>query len=881
MLTMDSDYYRNRSSRRLTTQTSTVSEGLYVGTKELGKSIAEGVAGILVSPYRGWEQGGAVGFGTGIAKGILGVALKPAVGVLDLASRASEGIRNSAMGVDGGEVYELNRSSVYRLRIPRAFGRPPFASSESSLVIVPFCEKAAAAQYLADTLTQFQSTPRLHILHHMFMRRNTNKEVSSDIDVADTAYLDKDDSRPNTLLEQEAWGMSVGRGYVLLVTLDRIVLAYINDAHATPIESPFTTFNELLSSITPPPFIPVSNPSETNVVSSTTPLSSAPPLSHEASSATTSISSLRPSSTTITSTATELRNGEFTIPNPNPYPNPNDNPDKISISATPITSGQPNDQTSSTVSDSNSSPSYMKVHSFPPLDVGMVWSCPASCIDSFHMDVSGDLVLSLNTAVDVTALGGNGMGSSSKWAAPSPMIMEVAAQDYYLMQALFESTLGVELARKQPLAPSRGVGGGEASRITGSLSLLQSVTKHQYLLYGHALYEYTLRPKLDKKVKKASGKVTGGSSQGSVGGGGAEGSATKETERNPEPLEPKIKSEDVVVDLPEPSNLNDVSAKADVEAARRRSFGQVLENSAKDFSNTAVEVTSRVETTVREGVKEGVTASLGLGVGMGEAVTVGVGVTDSDNGDGKGMICVPQDDYVRSRVHSVFKKALKDPDASSTSTSLPAPGGIGGGVGGWVGECPRPPGVLTAVLPLVNIAVTGPVKEDSSGKRFSLVLTSSLATSSFASTFSSLSSSTSSSSTSSSSSSSFLRFLRRPLSDLSQPLSLSEDTRSIRLVFADHNTAAQWRHYIHSHSFTPTQSQNVTLLPPSSLLKSRSRMSAALRMGGLTGNKDGVIEGGNEPPENSISGILVIPSSGSAPSQVEQLKIEIAKTLSR
>ena len=70
MLTLDSQFQRNRTYRRYN-KSSTVSEGLYMGTKELGKNIVEGVTGIVVSPYRGWETGGSVGFGMGVAKGIL------------------------------------------------------------------------------------------------------------------------------------------------------------------------------------------------------------------------------------------------------------------------------------------------------------------------------------------------------------------------------------------------------------------------------------------------------------------------------------------------------------------------------------------------------------------------------------------------------------------------------------------------------------------------------------------------------------------------------------------------------------------------------------------------------------------------------------------
>ena len=44
LLTLDSEFQRARSYRRFN-KTSTVSEGLLVGTKELGKNVVEGVTG--------------------------------------------------------------------------------------------------------------------------------------------------------------------------------------------------------------------------------------------------------------------------------------------------------------------------------------------------------------------------------------------------------------------------------------------------------------------------------------------------------------------------------------------------------------------------------------------------------------------------------------------------------------------------------------------------------------------------------------------------------------------------------------------------------------------------------------------------------------------
>ena len=43
----------------------------------VGKNIAEGVSGLVVSPYNGYMESGASGLASGLAKGLLGVALKP------------------------------------------------------------------------------------------------------------------------------------------------------------------------------------------------------------------------------------------------------------------------------------------------------------------------------------------------------------------------------------------------------------------------------------------------------------------------------------------------------------------------------------------------------------------------------------------------------------------------------------------------------------------------------------------------------------------------------------------------------------------------------------------------------------------------------------
>jgi len=224
LLTLDSQFQRNRTYRRYN-KSSTVSEGLYVGTKELGKNIVEGVTGIVVSPYRGWETGGGVGFGMGVAKGLLGVALKPAVGVFDLASRATEGIRNVAFSGGIDEICMDDRYGIHIYRIPRAFGR------QKSVQI--YDVRAAAAQYIADMLTSFKKEPRLNVVHHMHTVRKIIRTALSDAQFLQSRKVSQHDSNAEALAEEvqcpvlEAWGYPVHGSYIALVCPDRLVLAQI------------------------------------------------------------------------------------------------------------------------------------------------------------------------------------------------------------------------------------------------------------------------------------------------------------------------------------------------------------------------------------------------------------------------------------------------------------------------------------------------------------------------------------------------------------------------------------------------------------------------------------------------------------------------------
>ncbi|KAK3949282.1 hypothetical protein QBC32DRAFT_40430 [Pseudoneurospora amorphoporcata] len=66
--------------------------GLRVATKEFGFGLFDGISGLVTQPMRGAEKEGAMGLLKGFAKGIGGVALKPAAGFWSIPAYAMQGL---------------------------------------------------------------------------------------------------------------------------------------------------------------------------------------------------------------------------------------------------------------------------------------------------------------------------------------------------------------------------------------------------------------------------------------------------------------------------------------------------------------------------------------------------------------------------------------------------------------------------------------------------------------------------------------------------------------------------------------------------------------------------------------------------------------------
>lgn len=102
--TMDKQFQDRRRITRARNRPKHALYGVTAGANSLFTSVASGVGGLARKPLEGAEAEGALGFFKGIGKGVVGAVTKPAIGVLDLASNVSEGIRNTTTVFDGSEL---------------------------------------------------------------------------------------------------------------------------------------------------------------------------------------------------------------------------------------------------------------------------------------------------------------------------------------------------------------------------------------------------------------------------------------------------------------------------------------------------------------------------------------------------------------------------------------------------------------------------------------------------------------------------------------------------------------------------------------------------------------------------------------------------------
>eukprot|EP01017_Pseudomicrothorax_dubius_P042212 TRINITY_DN6857_c0_g1_i1.p1 TRINITY_DN6857_c0_g1~~TRINITY_DN6857_c0_g1_i1.p1 ORF type:complete len:355 (-),score=67.09 TRINITY_DN6857_c0_g1_i1:122-1186(-) len=110
-LSMDKKFMEDRE-RMSQQKAHGVREGLKQGARAMVSSVTKGVTGVITQPVEGGSEGGFKGFAKGTAKGLTGLVVKPVTGILDFASKTSEGIKNRA---------STKEATDERARLPRTF----------------------------------------------------------------------------------------------------------------------------------------------------------------------------------------------------------------------------------------------------------------------------------------------------------------------------------------------------------------------------------------------------------------------------------------------------------------------------------------------------------------------------------------------------------------------------------------------------------------------------------------------------------------------------------------------------------------------------------------------------------------------------------------
>ncbi|KAJ7293574.1 vacuolar protein sorting-associated protein 13 [Mycena rebaudengoi] len=147
--TFDSEYQQRRRLNQRRNKPRHAIYGVTAGGEAFASSVASAMEGVLMKPIEGAESEGAFGFFKGVGKGLVGAVTKPVVGVFDLASNVSEGIRNTTTVFDGPQ--------RDRVRLPR------HVSADG--VLRPYDARAATGQYWLRDLDNGTYRQEAYVAH--------------------------------------------------------------------------------------------------------------------------------------------------------------------------------------------------------------------------------------------------------------------------------------------------------------------------------------------------------------------------------------------------------------------------------------------------------------------------------------------------------------------------------------------------------------------------------------------------------------------------------------------------------------------------------------------------------------------------------------------
>ncbi|KAI9014452.1 hypothetical protein CLU79DRAFT_890124 [Phycomyces nitens] len=143
--TMDKKFQDRRRMNLTRNKPKHAMYGVTQGVAYLGTSVASGFVGLVKRPMEGAEESGFGGFMSGVGRGLVGVVTKPVVGIFDLASNVTAGIRETTTVFD--------ESEFDRERLPRYIGKDNIvkAFSQREALGQMWLREANNGKYFHDT----------------------------------------------------------------------------------------------------------------------------------------------------------------------------------------------------------------------------------------------------------------------------------------------------------------------------------------------------------------------------------------------------------------------------------------------------------------------------------------------------------------------------------------------------------------------------------------------------------------------------------------------------------------------------------------------------------------------------------------------------------
>ncbi|GJP54206.1 hypothetical protein CLOM_g13301 [Closterium sp. NIES-68] len=136
-MSMDRAFIRARHKHDTKAAVGSLGDGLREGGEALAKGLFRGVTGILTKPMEGARDGGVEGFVAGVGRGLIGAAAQPVSGMLDLVSKATDGVNAERARLSAAMTAKL---ALRRRRLPRAI--------RGDHVVRPYDEYAARGQVI-------------------------------------------------------------------------------------------------------------------------------------------------------------------------------------------------------------------------------------------------------------------------------------------------------------------------------------------------------------------------------------------------------------------------------------------------------------------------------------------------------------------------------------------------------------------------------------------------------------------------------------------------------------------------------------------------------------------------------------------------------------